>query len=216
MINNIRNIYITLVGRYLSRKIMIIDIPNKYLFNNNKWLTMSSNVGYPDCGKCAFYYSTGTSNTGKANFPDVWFPFLRIKEDKKKERTKSSKERGWIRKACGLHDVIKIKEILITGKIKYDNFMILFLTKFSHWWQLQISAAMSSDSMWNTHTELIKLKALVLNNDYFLGKDLLSCNNNISNIIVSNEILIDSDVPENINKWLLDNGALCEENDEWN
>ena len=61
-----------------KRLFTVIDVP-RYAFYNDTWLYCGSpDLTQRSCTRCAFYLSSGTSND--VNFPNIWFPFLRMKE----------------------------------------------------------------------------------------------------------------------------------------
>jgi hypothetical protein len=196
------------------RDLVIVPVPKRYINNKSKkWLPNSIFNTLGDCINCGFYLSTGTSNIGK-NFPGMWFPFLRIQEKDKKYS--SDMEKGWIYKASGLHrEHPKFWEKLIEFGIKKTEFLEkVFFEKFSHWWQVQISAALplTQDSLWNSHEELIKLKTIALMFDYTFTEGWKRNSNIVTKWYVP-ECNYTLSKPEEINNWLLQNKALCETKD---
>jgi hypothetical protein len=205
---------------YEDRFCTIVPIP-KIAFNTQKpprWLpTGGVSPGYLSCINCGFFKSSGKSNEGK-NFQGMWFPFLRVKETEK--LYDSDQPKGWIHKAYNLSTAREFKTRLSdTFKIPITEFLDIFLEKYSHWWQIQISAALPSapDSHWNTHPELIRLKAIVLNFDYIHLAD------KPSQVWQENpKIIKEYRIPEctrrvvdpkEVNIWLAKNSALCVEKD---
>lgn len=207
-----------------TRLFTIIDVP-RYAFYNNTWLY----CGSPDqtrrrCTRCAFYLSTGTSND--VNFPNIWFPFLRMKEN---ENNMSSMKRGWINKSQGLVNPYAETEKPFTRQFskkfrqffkekynedinQYINTFKYFFEKFSHWWQVSISAALdtNADSGWNNDPFLLKIKILVLQYDYlYFENEFVPRNDIIKRYLVRNP-RHELTTPEEVNNWLQTNDALCE------
>jgi hypothetical protein len=89
------------------------------------------------------------------------------------------------------------------------------LEKFSHWWQVSISAALPSapDALWNTHPELIALKPIALSYDYYWspdkGYDYFTENSKIVKIYGVPECSRQLSEPEQVNAWLRELNALC-------
>jgi hypothetical protein len=203
---------------YIARYMIMVPVP-KNMFNHQKrWLpTEGVGPGYPECKNCAFYFSTGTSNEGK-NFPGMWFPFLRIKETLK--RNSYDQDRGWIHKAHNLSTANTLKQQLSKKfGIKMTPFLDVFLEKFSHWWQVSISAALPSapDALWNIHPELIALRPIALSYDYYAypdkGHDHLIANPGIVKIYDVPDCSRNLAQPEEVNAWLREYGALCSDRD---
>lgn len=203
---------------YGPRKIVVIKVPDQYInFRPSKktdppmWLPQSPQYGYPTCRYCAFYLSTGTSNMSK-NFPGMWFPVSRIKTTEKKYS--DDMDRGWLSKMYGLQNLPEMWQGLAKLGLPKSDFLIVFFEKFSHWWQVQISAALPSDprSLWNVHEELIKLKGIVLNWDFFryegFNKEKI-----ITAYIVGNCNNTQLESPEEVNQWLEQHDALCQTTD---
>ena len=145
------------------------------IFNSNgKWCP-NGGIGpsYPTSKICPFYKSTGVSNPSSVNFPNMWFPFFRIKTSQEKQGSNIPK--GWIYKAWGLQSVKQLRERL-TERFQIpaptfpetSDFLYCFLEKFSHWWQIQLSLQLPIDegTMWSTNDILKKMKDIVLNYDY--------------------------------------------------
>lgn len=192
------------INKYRGRLLTIVTIPERYIYNG-KWVNNGSPAinFYLSCRNCGFYNSSGASND--VNFKGIWFPFLGIDND------------GWIRKSqfiCDSKDFISSLENFFNLSVKKGDFLYYFLEKFSHWWQVSVSAAMPNIGdyyLWNIHPDLAKLKAIALNYDYdfikssFIPRDdivkayLLNINTDIENIIE----------PNIINSWLSENNALC-------
>lgn len=202
------------------RDFVLVPVP-KFAFNNQGgWNNNGAGLGtIHKCKNCPFYLSSGTSNMGK-NFPGMWFPFVRIQE--KKKILSSDQNRGWIWKVYGLQregGTYGGKDFwagLEKMGIKRTQFLEeVFFEKFSHWWQVQISAALplTQKSLWNSHRELIALKevALTMNYESFEGwykpkKPIVTrwavgkCDSVLSS-------------PEQANAWLKKHNALCQETD---
>ena len=168
---------------YGGRFLVVLDIPNdndthQIIFNGRgKWCPNGGiGPGYPEAKKCPFYKSTGTSNSSiDANFPNMWFPFFRIKTKNPNETSPTG--RGWIYKAWGLQSVTQLRQRLYknfniplqeSGKELTSDFLYCFLEKFSHWWQIQLSLQLPIDSntLWDISPILQKLKNIVLTYDY--------------------------------------------------
>jgi hypothetical protein len=205
----------------ITRTLTIVEIP-KRAFYGNVWLyDGSSHIFRPSCKNCPFYLSTGTSND--INFPNVWFPFLRIKETE--DKTFVNQDRGWIYKASMLKNSRRFKDAfdkLFKNRnpedniVKYEKTFNSFFEKFSHWWQVSISAAMDVDasSVWNHDPFLLKVKILALeynfklnprNDNYFTIKDE---NEKITRYII-NQVENEYIRPEDINIWLKKQNSLC-------
>ena len=198
------------------RHLTVVSIPKDNFNKKNQWLPSGRYMNWNTCQKCAFYLSTGTSNEGK-NFPGMWFPFMRVQE-----RSGGTMPRGWLDKSYGLEgtsinnpsDVLKMLNKKFDVKI--TDFLMVFFEKFSHWWQVSISASLPSapDSMWNTHAELrfIRDIALAYVFDNFSG--FVKSEKIIQKYIVP-ECVTKADSPEEINSWLLKNNALCYDKDRY-
>jgi hypothetical protein len=198
----------------INRFLTIVPIP-KVAFNDAKQWRPSGGVspGFLSCTNCGFYRSSGTSNEGK-NFFGTWFPFLRVKETEKMYASDQGK--GWIHKAYNLSTAQDFKKRLAQKfNILLTPFLDIFFEKFSHWWQIQISAALPSEpeSHWENYKELMMLKPIVLSYDYVhfpdKGKEHFVENPNI----IKNYRLADCGekvtTPQEVNAWLAKNSALC-------
>jgi hypothetical protein len=165
---------------------------------------------YPSCTHCGFYRSTGTSNTAK-NFPEIWFPFLRVKESLTGLRDEMPV--GWLEKASGLdrnrYLLSALEDIIKTDIDK--QFIISFLEKFSHWWQIQISCAIitSPNSLLITHPILQRIRILALSFDFDIVKDKFIPNEDITKVYNIGLPAKELKSPEEANKWLAKRGALC-------
>ena len=178
-IQNIRLPYIN----YINRLLVVLDIPDdsktlQIIFNSDgKWCPNGGiGPGYPVSKICPFYMSTGVSNPSAVNFPNMWFPFFRIKTSRASED--SSIDRGWIYKAWGLQSVKQLRKRLFNkfqipevkeGESESKDFLYCFLEKFSHWWQIQLSLQLPVEpggTLWDTNPILKKLKDIALNYDY--------------------------------------------------
>ena len=167
---------------YINRSLVVLPIPDdsktlQIIFNSDgKWCPNGGiGPGYPKSIICPFYRSTGVSNTGAVNFPNMWFPFFRIKTSKASQD--SSIGRGWIYKAWGLQSVKQLRKRLFNKfqipEVKEEeseskDFLYCFLEKFSHWWQIQLSLQLPVEpgTLWDTNPILKKLKHIALNYDY--------------------------------------------------
>lgn len=207
---------ITFKSMPIDRFMTIVPVP-KYQLYSGKWMPSGGAFSrYIKCANCPFYYSSGTSNEGK-NFPQMWFPFLRIREIGPSRFV--TQDRGWIEKAWGLNNSRYLKESLIKMGITVDEFILNFLEKFSHWWQVSISAALPSgpDCLWSSHKELAKLKAIAIEYDLDMEK-------NPPTLVKNPKIVTKYNVPEcegtklsqpeQINQWLTNHNALCGEKDD--
>lgn len=186
---------------YLDRHLTTVTIP-KYAFNNKgTWIPVATN-----CKVLGFYLSTGTSNEGK-NFPGIWFPFLRIKTGVKKYSY--DMDRGWIWKANGLQRNRTFLELL-EKIMPISDFLLVFFEKFSHFWQVQMSAALPSAprSKWNTHRELIELRAFCLTHRYLPFEGFIEDDSIVTEYEVKRceRVLRE---PEQVNNWLISRRALC-------
>jgi hypothetical protein len=209
----------------VNRILTIVEIPNNVFTGEEKktWIPHGSTYNIrPQCTNCGFYLSSGTSN--EINFPNVWFPFLRVKET---EKTYSSdQKRGWINKSTMLCNSIRFKtafyrlfEERYNEDIgtKYENTFISFFEKFSHWWQVCISAALITDAhnIWNTDPFLLKVKILALKYDFNPNPNpnTYTFVENSKKItmykIMKISTIIEGEKPEEVNNWLSKNGALC-------
>jgi hypothetical protein len=197
---------------YTGRHLITIPVPEKYFNSKGQWAPMGAYQKYNTCKSCGFYLSTGTSNEGK-NFPGMWFPFMRIREIGKTEYI--DMDRGWITKAFGLKSYTPALKDLEKLGVPTTPFLLVFLEKFSYWWQVQISASLPSspDSLWSVHPELIKLKSILMEYDY----------TNYDGLIRNPDIIKEYTVgrcerrytePEEVNTWLREHNALCENNDD--
>jgi hypothetical protein len=210
-----------------KRLFTIVDVP-AYAFYKNIWLTCGSPVLTPrTCKRCSFYLSTGTSND--VNFPNIWFPFLRIQEQKSKL---SKVDRGWINKTTNLVIPSQENEKPFTRQFsrkfreffkqqynedldQYINTFKYFFEKFSHWWQVSVSAALdtNADSGWNNDPFLLKIKLLALQYDYLYFENEFVRRNDIVKRYLVKKPLRELSTPEEINEWLQSNDALCEKRD---
>ena len=168
---------------YDNRAIVVLPIPDdrekiQIIFNSNGTWVPNGGIGpgYPKCKTCPFYRSTGKSN--EANFPDMWFPFFRVKTSIPGQSKSISKmPRGWIYKAWGLQSVSQLRKRLVErfpDKIQAvegnesSDFLFCFFEKFSHWWQIQLSLKLpiKDGTLWETIPILKNLKGIVENYDY--------------------------------------------------
>jgi hypothetical protein len=200
-----------------NRIAVTIKIPSRAI-ENGRWISGGAGgmMRYPTCTHCGFYRSSGSSNMGK-NFPDVWFPFLRVKESMTGLRDEMPI--GWLEKASGLNmnrylmkalkDALEIKE-------KSDiAFLDDFMEKFSHWWQIQMTCAIvtSPNSLLVTHPILQKLRIIALSFDFDIVKDVFIPNDDITklyNIGLPTRKLKNS---KEANAWLSRRHALCSTED---
>jgi hypothetical protein len=178
---------------YGCRNLVVLPIPDdstraQIIFNSQgKWCPNGGvGPGYPTSKFCPFYKSTGHSN--ETNFPDMWFPFFRIKTSiPGQNKSIATQERGWIYKAWGLQSVTQLRTRLRERLKKAipslseekepltSDFLYCFLEKFSHWWQIQLSLQLpvKEGTLWETSPILQELKNIVENYDYdhFGGKN---------------------------------------------
>lgn len=191
---------------YQKRIMTAIKVPKYALNKNGAWISNGISTFYPSCTRCGFYLSTGVSN--EANFPGVWFPFLRINTEEK---------RGWIQKAQTLQNSPSFKKALAKKgiEVKQNSFLYYFFEKFSHWWQVSISAALQTENtLWNVHPDLLAIKTLALTRVFDLVDEVLKrdpsvvkcykLKDNVVNIVNN---------PEDVNAWLDKSEALCKRND---
>jgi Asp-tRNA(Asn)/Glu-tRNA(Gln) amidotransferase C subunit len=208
--------------RYVSevdRVLTIVAIPKNAFAGDKTWIHHGSTYNIrPKCTNCGFYLSSGTSN--EINFPNVWFPFLRVKTSVK--TYSYEQERGWINKSQMLCLSKRFKTVFYNLfkqqynediGTKYENTFISFFEKFSHWWQVCISAALitNADNIWNTDPFLLKVKILALKYDFDPNRDTFVENSEKITMYKIREIstIIVGEKPEEVNKWLSDNNALC-------
>lgn len=221
---------------YGGRLLVVLPIPNdrdsdQIIFNKNGTWCPNGGIGpsYPKSKKCPFYKSTGTSNTGiGANFPNMWFPFFRIKTSiPGGDRSSSEMSRGWVYKAWGLQSVRQLRQRLHQRfseeipappeKNETSDFFYCFLEKFSHWWQIQLSLQLpieQGETLWDTDPILINFKNIVLTYDYdhFASpyfKPRKNEHKQYSLDSVASQIHLESSktngqdtIPEQINLWL--------------
>jgi len=200
-----------------DRVMTVVPVPKNAFNDQGRWLPSGGvTPGYLLCKNCGFYLSTGTSNAGQ-NFPGMWFPFVRV-QTKAKEYS-YEKEKGWIYKAYNLSTAkLYLERLKARFGIQITDFLLAFMEKFSHHWQIQISAALPSDpeSLWNTHRELMTLKPIVLAFDYFnfpeRGEPFVA-NAKIATEYEVPRVSATITRPEEVNTWLEKNGALCVEKD---
>ena len=204
------------------RLLTIVKVPAN-MFYSSVWKYDGSTYLFrrPSCLNCGFYLSTGTSN--ETNFQNVWFPFLRVQENEKGVDY-ATQERGWIHKATMIQNSGRFKDNFyklfkqkynIDIETEYKNTFMSFFEKFSNWWQVSISAALdtNADCMWNHDPFLLKIKILALEYDFDLNPrddNTYFIRNNKK--ITRYQIVNPSSTytrPEDINKWLSDNNALC-------
>jgi len=208
-----------------TRILTIVKVPETTFNTSEKPSTWSydgsSDVFRPTCKNCPFYLSSGTSN--EVNFPNVWFPFLRIKETK--NRKYFNQPRGWIHKSTMLCNSRRFKNAFYQlFKDKFDediepkskNTFITFFEKFSHWWQVSISCVLDVDpsSLWNHDPFLLKVKLLAIEYSFELNpRDDITHfkprneDEKITRYII-NDIEDEYNIPEDINEWLDRNDAL--------
>ena len=205
----------------MSHPITIVPVPKKDFFSNRDkvgtWTNhlgrdLGMGTGQITCKNCAFYFSTGQSNPGK-NFPETWFPFGRSKTTEPSKYNTSPK--GWIHKMVCLHDNPKFIKALESRGIQINSNLMTFLEKFSHWWQVGVSAALPSgpNSVWLVHKEFIFLKHLALTTTYYDSYDLVLKDKGESDIITQ-YVLSDEEKrvftqPQDLNLWLKEKDALC-------
>jgi hypothetical protein len=189
------------------------------------WIPGGTYSNYNTCTSIGFYLSSGSSNA--INYKGVWFPFSRIREISTNTPSESSDHKGYIKKFWGLNAnailIQRLKELL--GLHLSEFITRALFEKFSHWWQVQISAALGTDpdSLWNVHKELIAIKSICFMYVYdmydgFISLEKLSSNKKYKNIkykiiteyIIPNNPPITLKDPIEINKWLVNNNALCE------
>lgn len=200
-----------------NRLIVSIKIPSKNI-ENEKWISGGGGgmIRYPTCTHCAFYRSTGSSNMGK-NFPDIWFPFLRVKETM--SGFKDEMPIGWLEKASGLNmNRYLMKALKDTLKIDTESDMAFlddFMEKFSHWWQVQITSAIitSPNSLLITHPILQKLRVLALSFDFDIVKDKFNPSEDITKVYNIGLPTKKLENPNEANKWLSRRHALCSTED---
>jgi hypothetical protein len=202
-----------------SRPLTIVPVPKNAFNNKGAWLPSGGvTTGFHKCVNCGFYFSSGVSNV--VNFTGIWFPFIRVKE--KPAKYSQDMARGWIHKSYNLSTAKDFLTLLSRQfGIEITEFLKVFLEKFSHWWQVQISAGLPSApySLWNTHVELIKLRSVALQYDYFAfpdrGQKPFMANPKIVKEWIVPELPRNAKftTPEEVNGWLQRNGALCEESD---
>ena len=90
-----------------------------------------------------------------------------------------------------------------------------FLEKFSHWWQVGVSAALPSgpNSVWLVHKEFIFLKHLALTTKYdeFYESKLKDKeeDNIITQYVLNDEEKRVFTEPQDLNIWLKEKDALC-------
>jgi hypothetical protein len=188
-----------------DRQLTCVSVPN---YAKNRAYAWSDNGGcfpyYPKTSKCGFYLSTGTSNT--VNFPDIWFPFLKIQE--KPHRCHPI---GWVYKTTGLHRSKRLAQEL--EKLGVEMEIVKdFLEKFSHWFQVQISAGLTEDfsipessSTRKNSLELLHKIALTYSFDKLRG---LYRDPTIDQKIVPGDTTVITDDPYTINEWMLSQDAL--------
>lgn len=202
-------------GNY-TRYLTIIPVPNKELNMNKKgqWLPEGRYMRWNICKNVAYYLSTGTSNAGK-NFPGIWFPFMRVQE-----RSGGKMPRGWLDKSYGLEGTTSkygcLNKLSTQLGVKITPFLLVFFEKFSYWWQVSISAALPTapEALWNTHPELIALKPLALS--YIYDKyDGFRKGKVVDTYYVPKPCFNEGITPEDINRWLLNNNALCYDQDSY-
>lgn len=197
------------------RDLVVVSIPKYALNNQGGWNNNGASIGTAYvCKNCPFYLSSGTSNTN--NFPGIWFPFVRIQEKKKEFST--DMHRGWISKVFGLHregGTYGGKEFwpgLEKMGVKRSQFLEeVFFEKFSHWWQVQISAALplTQKSLWNSHKELIVLKQVALTMNYESFEGWLKPKKPIVTRWAVGKCEKNLHTPEEVNSWLAKHNALC-------
>lgn len=224
---------------YQDRPLVVLPIPDdrekaQIIFNSNgKWCPNGGiGPGYPQSINCPFYRSTGQSNPDSRNFPNMWFPFFRIKTSKYVPGVSLSKlDRGWIYKAWGLQSVKQLRQRLNTifniplpelGQDETKDILYCLLEKFSHWWQIQLSLQLPEDenSLWSTNKLLIEFKKLVLNYDYdHFGGDkncFIPIKQSVKKDLPKYKLntIINITEPEEINIWLRKGHYLCIEDSE--
>jgi len=207
------------------RTFTIVQVPESAFNRSVKPSTWSydgsSHIFRPTSKNCPFYLSSGTSN--EVNFPNVWFPFLRIKETE--DRKFYDQDRGWIHKSSMLTNSRVFKNAfyqLFKDKFgedietKYKNTFIAFFEKFSHWWQVSISSTMDvgANSLWNHDPFLLKVKILALEYSFELyPRDNITHfkprneDEKITRYIIK-DIEAEYNLPEDVNGWLDRNDAL--------
>ena len=185
------------------RHLTTIPIPAIYFNQKKQWLPEGRYMKWHTCKACAFYLSTGTSNEG-ANFPGMWFPFMRMQEQAGK-----TMPRGWLSKAYGLEGS-SLQEKLAQIGIEQTPFLFTFFEKFSYWWQISMSAALPSrpDSLWNVHPELRKVRDAALMYVYDRWDGFARSDQMVQEYLVP-ECEERAESPEAINAWLGRHNSLC-------
>lgn len=186
-------------AKYEERYIVIVPIPELYK-KLKPYLTSY-------CSNIAFYLSTGTSNS--SNFPGIWLPFVNVASN------------GWIRKEMGgfdsyVENFIQYSNPEIFEQIK-SKFVLAFISRFSEWFLLQISAGLPSDpdSLWNKDPKFAFLKGYLLSKHYNKRERKFLPNDSVNEYpIVGRYILPDTcdnllNSPEEVNKFLLEYDAYC-------
>jgi hypothetical protein len=185
--------------------LITVPVPDKAFNKNHEWIPIRRT-----CYNVGFYRSSGSSNTAiGANFPGMWFPFYRIKASE--PVYSGDKHRGWIWKAGTLYRKKSVTNYNNNVPLKMTDFLYVFFEKFEYWWQVQISAALPSspDSLWNTHLELIELKAFCLQNSWDHGYGRFFKDPHIATFYHVGDCTRKVQTPEEVNLWLLEKNALC-------
>ena len=196
------------------RNIVIVKVPEQYFTEKGTWIPEGRYYRPNTCKNLAYYLSSGTSNEGK-NFPNMWFPFLRVKTSEK-----GNEPKGWLDKAYGLETSIMLFKHLkksfnidVMSKTPEMMFLLVFLEKFSYWWQITISASLPSpdDTKWNEPI-LRKIRDLALTYEYDTWSGFKKNKNIIQKYLIPscNDRLT---VPEDVNTRLKMYRALCYDKD---
>jgi hypothetical protein len=203
------------------RNLVIVPVPKRGWAPSSIINSFYTNL---PCQNCAFYLSSGNSNPGQ-NFPNIYFPFSRVAEKSDEHSA------GWITKFSGgggkavkdlINDLKKLNSDSFGNLSEADEkTLFCFLDKFGVWWQLQSSAALipRETGYWDVLPILRAVKTICLKYDYIMDMNsgLFKFKRNKEIIqfidINSSQLSGEKDDPKDINKWLYDNKALCENRD---